>query len=174
MLIGLVGKKGSGKDTLADFIVKEYSFVKYAYATPLKEACKILFLLSDDQLHDRELKETIDNRWDMTPRKMMQTMGTDLIRTHIDPNFWIKHFSLWFKNNSEKNVIVTDCRFQNEIDIVIKLGGKIIKINRETEFDEHESEVGIDKLQNIDFIINNNSTKSNLFDQVKYYINLKS
>ena len=41
--IGLLGNKGSGKDTLADYLVKEKNFVKYSFAKPIKDIAKIMF-----------------------------------------------------------------------------------------------------------------------------------
>jgi len=159
MLIGLVGKKGSGKDTFANVLKQKSGFITYAYATPLKEACQKLFLLSDEQLHDQTLKETVDKRWDLSPRQIFQIIGTDFIRTHIDSDFWIKHFTLWYKGKSTQNIIVTDCRFQNEIDTIKELGGMIFKIERNTSVeDNHISENGIDNLTNIDIVIKNDSS----------------
>ena len=49
--IGLLGQKGSGKDTLADYLVNNKGFVKYSFATPVKNISKILFNLSYEQLY---------------------------------------------------------------------------------------------------------------------------
>lgn len=43
VLIGLTGKKRSGKDTTADYLVEKYGFSKMSFSTPLKDICKILF-----------------------------------------------------------------------------------------------------------------------------------
>ena len=40
MLIGITGKKFNGKDTVADYIVKEYGGNKVSLATPVKEICR--------------------------------------------------------------------------------------------------------------------------------------
>jgi len=167
MLIGFVGKKGSGKDTIALFLESKKRFTKYAFAEPLKKACKELFLLNDNQLYDPNEKETVDLYWNITPRVMLQMIGTDFIRKQFDANFWIKHFVRWFHINKAQNIVVTDCRFQNEIDIIKELGGIVIKIERKTSiFDDHISEAGIDNLTNIDFIIENNSTKDECYNEL--------
>ena len=72
MIIGLVGKKGSGKDTMADFLVENYHFKQYAYAEPLKKLCQDLFCLTDAQVNCHALKETIDERWNKSPRQILQ------------------------------------------------------------------------------------------------------
>jgi len=169
MIIGLVGKKFSGKDTLADYLVKKYGFIKYAFAKPLKEACKILFITSDDQLNRPDLKEVVDKRWNMTPREMMQYVGTDVIRNNIDPNFWIKHFEYWFEENKNNNIIVTDIRFLNELMAIKKVGGITIKICRDTISitDSHISEIETDTLTDVDHVIFNNSTKVDLYNTIE-------
>lgn len=50
MIIGLCGLAGSGKDTVADFLVKDHGFVKIALADPLKRVCKEVFAFTDEQL----------------------------------------------------------------------------------------------------------------------------
>ena len=60
MIIGIIGQKGTGKDTVADYIVKSNDFKKISYAEPLKKICKELFDLTDEQLNDQHEKEKID------------------------------------------------------------------------------------------------------------------
>ena len=74
--IGLLGNKGCGKDTLADYLVKDKNFIKYSFANPIKEIAKHLFNLSDEQLNGSH-KETIDNRWNLSPRIILQRLGTE-------------------------------------------------------------------------------------------------
>lgn len=50
MIFGISGKAGSGKDTVADLLVKEFGFVKVGLADPLKRICKEVFDFSDEQL----------------------------------------------------------------------------------------------------------------------------
>ena len=49
--VGLLGNKGCGKDTLADYLVKEKQFIKYSFADPGKEIAKIMFNLNEEQLN---------------------------------------------------------------------------------------------------------------------------
>lgn len=170
-LIGLTGPKQVGKDTFANFIKDrlglQYKVITYAFARPLKEVCKTLFLLTDEQLHDPILKEQIDPRWNKTPRQLFQFVGTDFVRNQLDPNFWIKHFEYWYTSLSMETkenaiVIVTDIRFQNEMQIVHDYGGLIVRIQRQQpgrgdEQDCHVSETETDHIP-YDFLIQNNST----------------
>lgn len=175
-LIGLVGVKHSGKDTVANYIKSNYEHVTtHAFAKPLKEACKTLFLFTDEQLHDPSQKEKMDERWNMSPRQAFQFIGTDVFRKTICSDFWLLHFSFWFEQLQKTDnqiVVITDVRFQNEVDLLKKMGGTIIKINRQTELqDNHESEQGIHTLVNIDYEINNNSSLDDLYKETNSLIN---
>ena len=59
MIIAVIGKKRSGKDTLANYLVKNYNFKKYGFGDPVKEICKLMFGFSQEQI-DTDLKEEQD------------------------------------------------------------------------------------------------------------------
>ena len=127
MIIGLVGKKGSGKDTMADFLVENYHFKQYAYAEPLKKLCQDLFCLTDAQVNCHALKETIDERWNKSPRQILQQVGTDLFRKHYDENIWVKILKEKLKMESkDQNIVVSDIRHQNELDTVTEFKNFVI------------------------------------------------
>jgi hypothetical protein len=50
MIIGLCGQAGSGKDAVADAMVRNHGFVKVALADPLKRICREVYDFTDDQL----------------------------------------------------------------------------------------------------------------------------
>jgi len=146
-LIGLVGKAGSGKDTIGKYIENNYNGKCYALADPIKELSRTLFLFDDDQLYGYK-KEIIDNRWGITPRQVFQIIGTNIMQFAIYgfmPDlvnkvpirmFWIKHFKEWLykfqqvTENKDKIVVITDIRFPHEADMVKEMGGILIKIER--------------------------------------------
>src|SRR5437763_1841975 len=137
VLIGILGKRGHGKDTIGDYLQKNHEFKKDSFAFPLKESVRILFGLNDEQLYG-SLKEVVDPYWNVTPREIMQKYGTEIVRNHfgiiikdIGNNFWVR--SLVRRYNDVKNttnVVVCDVRFKNEVDEIHKQGGIIIKIDR--------------------------------------------
>ena len=86
MIIALGGKKGSGKDTLANYLVDKYNFTRYAFGDPVKLVCKELFDLTEDQLHG-SLKDTVDKRLGITPREIFQKIGTEFGREYIHELF---------------------------------------------------------------------------------------
>ncbi len=79
LLIGIVGRKRHGKDTIGDYLVANYDFDTSAFALDVKKICKALFDFNNDQLYG-DLKETIDNRWGFTPRDVFNYFGTHIMR----------------------------------------------------------------------------------------------
>ena len=89
MIIAFCGLKTSGKTAASEYLVREYGFKRLSFAGPLKESCRLIFQLSDEQVYGSE-KEVHDPRWDMTPRKILQLFGTEVGR-QIDESVWIKN-----------------------------------------------------------------------------------
>ena len=71
MLIGIVGKAGAGKDSIANHLIENYDFTRRAFADPLKQVVQRLFAMSDEQLWG-DRKEDIDVRYGLTPRFLLQ------------------------------------------------------------------------------------------------------
>lgn len=183
MIFGILGKKGHGKDTVSDYLVENYGFEKEALATPLKNACREIFNFTDEQLYTN-LKEEVDPYWGIKPRIILQWLGTDVLRKEInkiipgiDDNIWINSLILKYKNKQKDNpnldMVVSDCRFPNEIRELHKLGCIIIKINRPSlvNNDEHESEKNIDLIKDYDYEIINDGTLDELYDKIDKIMN---
>ena len=181
MIIGIVGNKNVGKDTLADYLVENKNFIKYAFADPLKYCLKELFGLSDDQLFGNK-KEEYDPVWKTTPRELLQFFGTEVMQYKIQellPNlkrtFFIKRFEQFVNENPNKNIVVSDIRFQHELDIILKYEGIVIKVEREDSsktFLNHASESNISKLINFTHKIENNNTKEELYKKFNLLVNI--
>lgn len=143
MIIGLHGRAGSGKDTF--FHSLSDKFTRLAYADPLKLACAHLFNLTNEQLYDDKEKEVITD-WkidgtNVSSRKLLQWLGTDILRNHIDRDIFTKnleHRLVKLYNDGHRNFMITDVRFDNEREHLISIGEKlnlpvkIIKIVRYT------------------------------------------
>jgi len=150
MIIGLVGKAKSGKDTVADYIVRQHNFEKVAFADDLKALCKNMFDLTDAQVHTQEGKETVDVRYGITPREILQKVGTDWFRS-VYPNIWVNRLVKKLQDRSADDFVVTDIRFPNEVDAIKSIGGIIVKIVRPDggdigTFAAHASETALDNL----------------------------
>ena len=176
-IIGILGNKQVGKDTLADYFVSKYNFTKYNFADPIKEICKILFNLNEEQLYGND-KEIVDTRWGMSPRTIIQRFGTEFghyklnsiypeLKTKIKPKeIWIKLFDIFLENNKDKDIIIADVRFIHEINYLINRCALIIKIERDTHLnDSHISENEINKIDKkyIEQVFKNNDSKEELY-----------
>lgn len=116
MLVGVCGKAGSGKDTVGDYLVKQYNFNRIALADPIKRLVEDVFVLDKHTVYDRIAREQPLDRWpSWTVRKLLQFIGTELFRENIDDAIWVK--SLWYRicDDSKNNYVVTDVRFPNEL-----------------------------------------------------------
>jgi hypothetical protein len=140
-IIGITGRKRSGKDTVGEYLVKNHGFIRVAFADALKEACKIIFGLSDEQVYGDQLKEVIDEYWQHSPREILQKVGSELFRDelpfvcqHIDNDIWIRSVERQIENLQKlghRRFVVTDVRFDNELDFIKIKGGKIWKVTRD-------------------------------------------
>lgn len=167
MIIGLIGYKNSGKDTLADYLVAKHHFKKHAFADPVKKVCKIMFHLEQEQLDDPKKKEVVDERWGMTPRQMMQKVGTDMVRCMLGNDFWVKNMDMMVRQqDSHSKIVVSDVRFQNEAKWVKQNDGILIRIvdKQSDHHDTHLSETEQLTIQE-DFCIVNEKKGLALFYQ---------
>ena len=180
--VGLLGNKGCGKDTLADYLVEEKQFIKYSFADPVKEISKIIFNLNEEQLNGN-LKEVIDDRWGISPRVMFKRIGTEFGQYKIYELFpelkdkivsrglWLTLFEDFLEKNKDKNIVIADVRFNHEVNILKKHNFNIIKINRNRELnDSHISENEIKLIKHIDYEIDNNCSKEALFSKYNKFI----
>lgn len=192
-IIGLTGYKGSGKDTIADYLVNEQGFIKIAFADFIRNALKELFDW-DDENFSQEKKEIQDSYWGVTPRKMCQEIGTEFLRIHCKdfisqdfklPNdedykatFHIKRINKEIIKlldvNSNVKIVFSDIRFQDELDYIKKIGGKVLKVVRnnsnKNEYSNHISEKNIDGLNNIDYEVSNNESKILLIKKINLIV----
>lgn len=183
-IIGITGLKFNGKDTIANYLCHKYGFNRIAFADPLKEACKILFGFNDEQLYG-SLKETPDKYWfGLTPRSILQFIGTDLFRNlmkelhqELKDDFWLLCMNKSNILKEGKYIVISDVRFPNECEMIKKLGGIIIRVNRpsvNTKIDLHNSEKLILTLD-VDYEIQNNNSIQELnkkVDQILFDIEI--
>lgn len=181
MIVSLSGPRGSGKSTVATYLVEKYGFIEETFAKPLKDFLNSLFVWNREMLEGkseemRQKREEEDKWWSeklnipgFSPRKAMMTIGTEVMRNHFCENIWIlsleRRLLSYGKN---KNIVITDCRFKNEFNFLKSIGAHMIFIEREKttgEIISHISErdlIGVE----FDFKIENNGTLENLFLQV--------
>ena len=174
MLVGFAGVKRAGKDVAAAHLVASHTFSRYAFATPLKDLCRRMFGLTLDQV-EGDAKDIIVPKYGMSPRRIMQLVGTDCVRT-IAPEFWTDAFDAWLNSRSPVgNVVVSDVRFQNEVDLIHRRGGRVFLLTRECcdTCDRHVSERA-DSLTGLDGVIRNESSRANLARAVDHALKYQS
>ncbi len=141
MIIGICGFIGSGKDTVADYLVNFHEFRRESFASTLKDAVSAVFgwdrtLLEGRTKEAREWREQVDPWWaerldmpTLTPRWVLQYWGTEVCRKAFHDDIWIASLENKLRN-SKDHVVISDCRFPNEIQSIRNAGGKIIWVKR--------------------------------------------
>ena len=202
MIIGICGFIGSGKDTVADYLVNFHEFRRESFASTLKDAVAAVFgwdrtMLEGRTKSAREWREQVDPWWstrldmpNLTPRWVLQWWGTEVCRKSFHDDIWIASLEARLRNTTD-NIVISDCRFPNEIKAIRNAGGQVIRVVRGEDpewydiaistnagtfnhmataySDVHASEwawVGT----KFDAIIDNNSTVDNLYKQLEMVV----
>jgi len=177
MILGLNGLKGSGKDTVAAYLIKEYQFERRAFADPLKKSVAVLLDIPyhkiDEYKNDPNLEvvtRSVDHD-DMfkchsviTFRAFLQRYGTEAHRGVFGEDFWLDHTLPKDGFYSGRKIVITDCRFDNEAHRIHKCGGNVIEIRRPAlnKSDTHESEQPLSP-NLVDAILNNDKDLDHLY-----------
>ncbi len=145
-LIGISGKKESGKDTLAALIQdkSEYPWENRKFAYALKEIVGVLVGISPSDLDSPEIKTFLcplfGGRY--TYRELLQGIGTDLFREQFHPDVWVDALMRHFEG---QYWIISDVRFPNEALAIKQRGGLLIRVERpKSTEDAHPSETALD------------------------------
>lgn len=161
-LVGMIGKKRSGKDSVASVLVEEYGFERRAFADPLKEAALgldplIRFERDEGSLsspsHEiglriERLSSVVERLgWEAAKevrevRRTLQNYGVAI--RGIEADFWVRQPFRTMRPGQA--YVVTDVRFPNEVDAVRDRGGKIVRVTRPglVSTDQHVSETALD------------------------------
>lgn len=219
-LIGLVGFAGSGKDTVASYLNQELDFNKVAFAAALKDVLAAMFGWPRDMIEgatkeSRAWREEPDLWWEenlnwskhplsrlrarFTPRAAMQLVGTNLLRKEFCDGLWLLRVKKQLEETLSdpilvsNKIVITDCRFPNEIRLIKEKGGSIIRVRRGSDpswfniavdaMDENSAtrlvsqeymvDTGIHESEwawansPVDIIVENNGTLEELYSQVE-------
>ena len=194
MIIGICGLIGSGKGSVADILVEEHGYEKLSFADKLKDGVASVFgwdrqMLEGDTESSRNWREQNDKFWtketgqDITPRLILQLFGTDCMRNGFFDGIWVSLVKKTLIENSDKNFVIPDVRFENEANMIRNLGGKICQVRRgpdplwfrlykdlgEEPTDVHKSEWAWANVQ-MDYVIVNDGTLSDLKNLVKDHL----
>jgi hypothetical protein len=205
MIIGICGFIGSGKDTAADYLVNFHEFRRESFAGILKDVISSVFgwnreLLEGRTRQSREWREQVDQWWSqrldiptLTPRWVLQHWGTDLFRKSFHDEIWIASLENKLRTCKD-NIVISDCRFPNEIQSIKNQGGKVVWVQRGKLPDWYDYAVAVNKGpshigwalgkdylsknkihdsesswagSNFDLIVDNNGNLDDLYSQIK-------
>lgn len=158
-LIGIAGPARAGKDTLCSYMLDNLDgiWLRSSFADPLKEMLRAIGVDCSD-----DTKAVVSDDYGVTPRHMMQTLGTEWGRQTIDNDIWVKAFA---RLNAGKCVIVPDVRFENEAALVREHGVLIHLVGRGGIEGNHVSENAIE-FKPGDIVIDNSRDLAWLHGQV--------
>lgn len=140
-VIGLVGCAGSGKSTVAQYLVERCGFRQESFAKALKDCAAAIFgwdrrRLEGETPGDRVWRESVDQWWsarlnitNLTPRWVLQHIGTELMRNEFHDEIWISSLQRRL-HSTDGNVVVSDVRFPNEAEAIRSAGGILVRIER--------------------------------------------
>lgn len=156
MIIGVAGLIGSGKDTCADYLTTFHGFKKLSFASSLKDAVANVFgwereLLEGSTKNSREWRETVDVWWatklnipNLTPRWVLQYWGTEVCRVGFHDAIWVASLENKLRRSTE-NIVITDCRFNNELAAIKSSGGTTIRVTRGAAPEWYEDAISVNR-----------------------------
>lgn len=204
MIIGITGLISSGKDTIADYLTTFHGYKRISFAGTLKDAVAAVFgwdreLLEGTTKSSREWREQLDIWWserlnipELTPRWVLQQWGTEVCRQGFHNDIWVASVENQLRK-AKDNIVITDCRFANEVNAIKNAGGITLRVERGPrpewydiakafnaglenkdaldKFNIHASEYSSVGLA-YDHWLDNNQTIDDLHNQVEQLINL--
>jgi len=202
MLVGITGLIGSGKDTAADCLCTVHGFKRMSFAGTLKDAISVVFgwdreLLEGTTSLSRVWREQVDEWWanrlgipNLTPRYILQQWGTEVGRKGFHMDIWVASVENQLRRRLNDDIVITDCRFPNELAAIKNAGGVTMRIQRGPDpewypyaelynrtgsieylekleyYNVHESEYSSIGLSH-DFYVTNNKTVAELHKQLE-------
>lgn len=213
MIFGLVGFISSGKDTIADYLVNIHQFRRESFANTLKDAVSHVFgwnreLLEGRTKQAREWRDQVDPWWaerlkmpELTPRWVLQHWGTEVCRQGFHDDIWIASLENKLRNSTD-DIVISDCRFPNEIKSIKSAGGIVVRVTRGPEPVWYDAAVSVNhgpdgnsswsiskgKLERskihaseyawagtkFDAVLDNNSSLDHLYEQVQQLVTQRS
>lgn len=209
-IVGITGLISSGKDTAADYLCEKHDFRRMSFAGALKDAVAIVFdwdreMLEGTTTESRAWREQVDQWWadrldipHLTPRWILQQWGTEVCRLGFHNDIWVASVENQLRKTNH-NIVITDCRFPNEINSIKKASGTTVRIERGdtpswyqdalilNQMHKHSDQYKLlkEKLEksgahaseyssvgiDYDYIISNNGTVEDLHKQIELIIN---
>lgn len=200
-LIGLGGKLRAGKDAVGDYLEEHHGYHKLGMSDALNEALlamnPIIYVELENRelpgggylpglaitgsltyIHYRELHNRVgyvEAKKNPEVRRLLQMLGTEVGREMIDPDVWVNIAVRKIQALRAQGipVVITAIRFENELEMIRRLGGTSIWIERpergaegRTEaIETHASETSVDS-ELFEHSILNDGTLDELYNNV--------
>ncbi len=177
MIIGLSGYAQTGKDTIANYLVKNHGFVKISFADPIREALyklspyvrvgdmpPVALSMAVDRLGWEDLK-----RLSPDTRELLQRLGTEVGREMFGKDFWVNQAML--KANEHDKVVFADVRFPNEVEAILEASGDVWRVSKPSvqPVNRHVSETSLDTYE-FKREIHNLGSFEDLYETIDYFI----
>lgn len=172
LIIGIAGYAGSGKSTVADWLVKEHNFERIKFADGLKDMLRALGL-SESWIEGELKEEPCPLLLGRSPRHAMQTLGTEWGRACIGEDFWVNYWTMRVRGRLATSrcfgVVVDDVRYPNELEAVQNLSGVAWWVSRPgvRPSSYHSSEHSLAELLDRFEVINNGGDMAELKQSIE-------
>lgn len=175
LLIAITGRAGSGKTTLSEMVSDRLGYERLAFSDPMKQGLDAMLGLNG-KWDCQKWKATEIPGLGVTPRALLQTLGTEWGRSMINPAIWVFAVRQKIEAALERGapgVVLHDLRFNNEAKMVHEMGGLVIEVNRPGAAPAtsgrdalHESENGISP-HLLDGVVINSTNPGAMFDTLR-------
>lgn len=171
---------------IGDHLQHRHRFRPLSFAAPLKRLCSETFHLPPENFELQVTKEIKDPGLKVSPRQIMQAVGTGLFRNELPkllpdldlgedcPSIWIYSMKKELEKDEKSDIVVTDVRFSDEIDFIAEQGGKIVYVDRFDDaqwcLDQHESEGAFRLRDQCDVVIDNTKSVAYCLEQVDAFL----
>lgn len=165
LLIGLAGRPGSGRNTIANYIALKHDFIKVSIEAPIKELVRTLFHHSYKHLD--QVKEVVDPCFDISPQNITQAIKQSL-QDHIDYNLWVVAAQRRARSIMTRgvSVVITDVKSNNEACMIRDNGGEMWHVVRPEVKQLRKPGDGVVTPRNDDKIVANTTTIGDLYQRV--------
>ena len=175
MIIGLYSSRPQcGKSTVAQYLAAHRGFKVLSFATPFKRMLEVLVRAAGYHPSVLENKtEPLARLGGATPRRLMQTLGTEWGRTQIASDIWVSILVHRINVRNGDNFVVDDMRFPNEYEALLALGAQLWHVWRpgESNLTAHASEGSLDTYH-FHSVLRNDGDLGKLFIEADMYLQL--